>query len=298
MSTSRNETSAVLVAVAAANRLSNTNYPRKAEEPHEVTLIPPQHREKAPRIEERTAHILDALATILVSASQGEVVAVGVQADYGSFGGATVTLAANTDVPQTAEAHLKEVWGVLAALSVTYRKEDKSNKTPKQTFADETPVKSRDEPLPAQYLLFAKLVYQYCFNKFLRRLEKRYNKTAGVREKLMRKIGSGELKIDNTVEKLLYILIKLHSLRGCDRSVTQQDEFVKDVTFAFFNLQDLQSESETNKLRDILDTSCKYAYPHATRPSLFSNVVATFSRRYVALHGKSSRSTKSNHEPR
>ncbi|KAK2797495.1 hypothetical protein FQN50_009181 [Emmonsiellopsis sp. PD_5] len=264
-------TTAVLVAVAAANKLPEA-YLRKTSEAQQVA-------ETALRIEERTARALDAIAAVLVKAPREEEISVGLQVDYGSPGSVTITVAANKNVPEAAVQHLTEIWTALCKLRSKYRAEQRNEKLKKQTYADETPPKPREAPLPAEYCELVKLVYGYSFAKFSRRLEKRHDKMMSAFNTLKNRLKSGELDDDDdTVLNLCFVLRNLRLFHNYGLSKIQEDQFVKDMTLAFFAFRRLQSEEEKSRTRAMLGASFEDIWRHMEKGLSFQTAIMDLDR--------------------
>jgi len=71
-------------------------------------------------LEDQTAQILDALATLCVSEPEGQVVAIGIQLQIQEEK-ICLTIAENRHVKKDLPAYLNEVWSMLAALSLLFK---------------------------------------------------------------------------------------------------------------------------------------------------------------------------------
>ncbi|KAA8894500.1 hypothetical protein FN846DRAFT_1025018 [Sphaerosporella brunnea] len=124
-----------------------------AEHDLHTTLLP--QAVDSPGIDKKTARLLDALAAILVSRAQHEVIAIGAQVDLSDHSGKLqLVLAANAALPQTIQAYLEEVWRCMQLLA-------------------EHRQQLRLPEAKDQRARMAELIYRHNFPKFLRRVRKR-----------------------------------------------------------------------------------------------------------------------------
>jgi hypothetical protein len=93
-------------ALLAAGSIANVSYDL------DTTLLPQA-------VHKKTARLLDALAAILVSRAQHEVIAIGAHSNDLSdhSGKLQLVLAANATLPQTIQAYLEEVWKYMQLLA-------------------------------------------------------------------------------------------------------------------------------------------------------------------------------------
>ncbi|KAA8896161.1 hypothetical protein FN846DRAFT_921812 [Sphaerosporella brunnea] len=114
----------------------------------------------SPGIDKKAARLLDALAAILVSRAQHEVIAIGAQVQHSNdlsdhSGKLQLVLAANAALPQTIQAYLEEVWKCMQLLA--------------ERRQQLRPPEAKDQ----QRARMAGLIYRHNFPKFLRRVRKR-----------------------------------------------------------------------------------------------------------------------------
>jgi hypothetical protein len=86
----------------------------------DTTLLP--RAIDSPGIDKRTSRLLDAIAAILVSRAQHEVLAIGAQVQDSNdlsdhSGKLQLVLVANSPLPQTIRTHLEEVWKSMQLLA-------------------------------------------------------------------------------------------------------------------------------------------------------------------------------------
>ncbi|KAA8909686.1 hypothetical protein FN846DRAFT_810347 [Sphaerosporella brunnea] len=129
-----------------------------AEHDLHTTLLP--QPVDSPGIDKRAARLLDALAAILVSRAQHEVIAIGAQVQHSNdlsdhSGKLQLVLAANAALPQTIQAYLEEVWKCM------------------QLLAEHRQQLRLPEAKDQQRARMAELIYRHNFPKFLRRVRKR-----------------------------------------------------------------------------------------------------------------------------
>ncbi|KAK2807607.1 hypothetical protein FQN51_000040 [Onygenales sp. PD_10] len=274
---SKETTTAVLVAIAAANQLVDASY--YAKRTSAVALVPREPFEKALHTEEITARVLNALATVLVKAPRGEVIAVGLQVDYSSPGSVAITMASDKNIPAATVQHLTKIWSALYKLRIKYRAEERNEKANKQMDADETSPKPRKATLPAEYCELVRLVYGYSFAKFSRRLEKRHDKMMSAFNTLKDRLKSGELDDDDdTVLNLFCVLRYLRLFRNYDPSKLQEGQFIKDMTSAFFTFRELQSEEEKSRVEAILGASFEDIWRHIEKSLSFQTAIMDLNR--------------------
>lgn len=201
---------AVLVAIAATRGLDDNTVPCHSDnEGHQVALIKEKHHATAPGIDNRTAHTLDALATISVSARH-EVFAVGAQIDLETLGRGRVilTIATNGEVSDATVTYHTNIWNTLRSLSKYYRNHQKAN----QKSTERTPIKSalnaKKDDLPKDYLELVYLVYQHCLPKWKQRLRKRYDKLRPYIVSLEERVADKKLDPKDKVFVKLYHVMK------------------------------------------------------------------------------------------
>ncbi|KAA8906710.1 hypothetical protein FN846DRAFT_918987 [Sphaerosporella brunnea] len=149
---------ALLAAGSIANiSLVSTEHARCVSYDLDTTLLP--QAVDSPGIDKKTARLLDALAAILVSRAQHEVIAIGAQVQHSNnlsdqSGKLQLVLAANAALPQTIQAYLEEVWKCMQLLA-------------------EHRQQLRLPEAKDQCARMAELIYRHNFPKFLRRVGKR-----------------------------------------------------------------------------------------------------------------------------
>ncbi|KAA8913392.1 hypothetical protein FN846DRAFT_988545 [Sphaerosporella brunnea] len=104
-------------ALLAAGSIANA---RRVSYDLDTTLLP--QAVDSPGIDKKTARLLDALAAILVSRAQHEVIAIGAQVQHSNdlsdhSGKLQLVLAANAALPQTIQAYLEEAWKCMQLLA-------------------------------------------------------------------------------------------------------------------------------------------------------------------------------------
>ncbi|PGH01547.1 hypothetical protein AJ79_07895 [Helicocarpus griseus UAMH5409] len=231
-----------LVALDAANNLTTTpTAPRRGTEKHQLVLIPEE------RHEERTAHIVDAFAAILVHAPRHEAYAVGIQVNFSDSGCVTLTVSGNQDVPASLVNYIHKVWDILANLSLYYKREFKG---PGQLYSQITPPKNPlDDQEHKEYKKLTEGVYNHCLPKFLRRIHKHHSEVVAFCEGMVPRAASKGM--DSTGEKikgLYYVfrsLMEIYDMGESKLLSSLSDEtFLKRITNSCLWIQGLEKNQE------------------------------------------------------
>ncbi|OJD14366.1 hypothetical protein AJ78_05271 [Emergomyces pasteurianus Ep9510] len=132
---------------------------------------------------DRTAKILNAIATILVERPRGGVFAVGARIIHSRSllqeGSVQLFLAGNDNIPDEMKQYLEDVWQILQKMAVENRKKLlKKSHMRRSNYFDVTPLKNNDTEatgIPANYLELMQKVYIHGSKKWLQRLNKLYS---------------------------------------------------------------------------------------------------------------------------
>lgn len=167
----------------------------------------------------RCPNILDALATISVSAPQHEVFAVGAQIGSGRV---ILTLSTNAGVSEATIAYHIKIWDILGRLAkyYRYRKHQKANQKYTQPTPNKSALIAKEEDLPKDYLELVYLVYQHCLPKWKRRLGKGYDRLRPYIISLEKRVADKKLDPnDEAFVKLYYVMkeIEHFHLTGMDQ---------------------------------------------------------------------------------
>ena len=158
-----------LVAIASAARL-----PPVGDEHRRDNTTPPELPSK------RMYSVLDALASLCVSAGKGEAYAVGLQlldTNRGSGGKIILTIAGNGAVPFKVLSHLRALWMQLQGVAKICCKHYKDQGMPYGITTDEVSPPSKNALNDASELLQRLKInaYRHCFRNFVACVDKRYN---------------------------------------------------------------------------------------------------------------------------
>jgi hypothetical protein len=179
---SANAVHALLAAGSTANvSLISPEHDRRDKYDLNTTLLP--QAVDSPGIDKKTARLLDALASILVSRAQHEVIAIGAQVEPSNdlsdhSGKLQLVLAANAALPQTIQAYLEEVWKCMQLLAEHHqelRLPEAKDQVSAVSFNEKSPPPpgDTDTECQQQHARMAELIYRHNFPKFLRRVRKR-----------------------------------------------------------------------------------------------------------------------------
>ena len=158
-----------LVAIASAARLPLVGNEHRCE-----NTISPELPSK------RMHSVLDALASLCVSAGKGEVYAVGLQlleTNRGSGGKIILTIAGNRAVPVEVSSHLRALWLQLQGVAKVCYNYYKDRDMPYGITYDKDSPPSKNALKGASELLqrLKIAVYRHCLREFAARVDKRYN---------------------------------------------------------------------------------------------------------------------------
>ncbi|OJD11158.1 hypothetical protein AJ78_08012 [Emergomyces pasteurianus Ep9510] len=133
----------------------------------------------AEEADDRTAKILNAIATILVRRPRGGVFAVGariIHSDDPQKGSVQLFLAGNNNIPNETKRHLEDVWQIMQEMALENRKKlARHSRMRRQTYFKVTSPKDIDADatgLSVNYLELMRRVYVHGSKKFLQRLNK------------------------------------------------------------------------------------------------------------------------------
>jgi hypothetical protein len=177
---SANAVHALLAAGSIANvSLISPEHHRRDDYELNTTLLP--QAVDSPGIDKKTARLLDALAAILVSRAEHEVIAIGAQVQHSNdlsdhSGKLQLVLAANAALPQTIQAYLEEVWKCMQLLAEHHQQlrlpEVKDQVSAVSFIEASPPPGDTDTECQQQHARMAELIYRHNFPKFLRRIRK------------------------------------------------------------------------------------------------------------------------------
>ncbi|EGC44027.1 hypothetical protein HCEG_03242 [Histoplasma capsulatum var. duboisii H88] len=136
----------------------------------------------AEEADDRTAKILNAIATILVRRPRGGVFAVGARIIHSGDpqkGSVQLFLAGNNNIPNETKRYLEDVWQIMQEMALENRKKlARHSPMRRQNYFEVTPPKNSDADatgLSANYLELMRRVYIHGSKKFLQRLNKLYS---------------------------------------------------------------------------------------------------------------------------
>ncbi|OAX84023.1 hypothetical protein ACJ72_01620, partial [Emergomyces africanus] len=132
---------------------------------------------------DRTAKILNAIATILVQRPRGGVFAVGARIIHSQSllqdGSVQLFLAGNDNIPDEMKRYLEDVWQILQRMAAENRKKlAKNPRMRRPDYFDVTPPKNNNTEMTeisANYLELLKKVYIHGSKKWLQQLNKLYS---------------------------------------------------------------------------------------------------------------------------
>ncbi|KAG0636798.1 hypothetical protein HOY80DRAFT_324446 [Tuber brumale] len=181
----------------------------------------------------RTRPVLDALAHISVSRPNFQVVAIALQFKHGTKE-IRLTIAENKDVGDSLVNHLYNIWGKLQALSDEYARQRAEARHGNQETEelDGDPIPSPPIPsevgLPLRIEIFRE-VYQYCLEKYMKRVKKWSGGVSNFMEELYeRRTGVGLGGFEQDLSRAVITLVSALKLvfKLSERELTD-DEWEK-----------------------------------------------------------------------